>query len=90
MTEQQSEKTSRRTVEPSSQDLAAGQGRRDEVSHTGIHPSSGPYPEGEAPILTPDINEPHERRDSDVQGNEDVTGAERLPRKGDEIDDLIG
>ena len=48
--------------EPKAQDVTAGKGRRDEVGKTGIYPSTGPFPEGDAPILTPaDINQPHPR-----------------------------
>ena len=66
------------------QDVTAGKGRRDEVGKTGIYPSSGPFPEGDAPIITPaDINESHDRK-SGVHRSEDLKNSERLPRKGDD------
>ena len=61
--------------------------RRDEVGHTGVYPGSGPLPEGDADVLTPgDINEGrsgrgHHDRPEDPR-------PKRLPRKGDELDDL--
>lgn len=69
------------------QDVTAGKGRRDEVGRSGIYPSSGPYPEGPAPVITPaDINEPHDRKGPGVEQNDDLQGSERLPRKGNELD----
>ena len=35
-------------------DDVRGAGRKDEVGHTGIYPATGVYPEGNAPIRTPD------------------------------------
>jgi len=35
------------------EDVTAGKGRKDEVGHTGIYPATGPYPEGDAEIITP-------------------------------------
>jgi hypothetical protein len=67
------------------QDVTAGKGRRDEVGKTGIYPISGPFPEGDAPIITPaDINESHDTKTPGVHRSEDLKGAERLPRKGDD------
>ena len=74
-------------TEPTGQDVTAGKGRRDEVGRTGIYPSSGPYPRGPAPVITPaDINEPHDRRGPGVERSDDLQGSERLPRKGNELD----
>ena len=68
------------------QDVTAGKGRRDEVGKTGIYPSSGPFPEGEAEIITPaDINKPHDAKPG-VHRSEDLKNSERLPRKGNEED----
>lgn len=72
-------------------DVGAGKGRRDVVGRTGIYPASGPLPEGEAEVLTPgDINEGHTgKRHHDLPARlEDVRNVERLPRKGDELDDM--
>jgi hypothetical protein len=33
--------------------VTGGAGRKDEVGRTGIYPATGPYPEGDAPIITP-------------------------------------
>lgn len=87
MTQNDRDQPSRPPDQPQGQDVTAGKGRRDEVGRTGIYPSGGPYPEGEQPpILTPGaINAPRERQPSDVQQSDAVKGAERLPRKGDEI-----
>lgn len=71
MTQQDSEKPSREPDEPQGQDVTAGKGRRDEVGRTGIYPSTGPFPEGDAPVITPgDINTPH-KRGPGVERNED-------------------
>ena len=35
------------------EDVTGGKGRKDEVGHTGIYPATGPYPEGDAEIITP-------------------------------------
>lgn len=67
------------------EDVTAGKGRRDEVGKTGIYPATGPYPEGDAEIVTPgDINSAES--DAEVEQSEDLKGAERLPRKGNEED----
>jgi len=62
----------------SGQDVTAGAGRRDEVGKTGIYPATGPYPKGEAEILTPkDINrgrEQEEAEKNEVPGNDALGG----------------
>jgi hypothetical protein len=69
------------------EDVKGGAGRRDEVGHTGIYPATGPYPEGEAPVITPaEINSGTRRDDSGVEQSDDLKGVEREPRKGDEFD----
>jgi hypothetical protein len=84
MPQQKPHKTSPR---PQSQDVTAGKGRRDEVGKTGIYPSSGPFPEHEAPVITPgDLNAPHEPRSPGVRRSEELKGVERLRRKGNEMD----
>jgi hypothetical protein len=68
-------------------ELRGGKGRRDEVGKTGIYPATGPYPEGEAPIVTPgDINAGTGPQGPGVEVNEDLKSSERLPRKGNEED----
>jgi hypothetical protein len=58
--------------------------QRDEVGPTGIYPPGVPAPD-DAEVITPgQINEGHTGRGK----KEDVKGPERLPRKGDELDDL--
>ena len=32
------------------EDVTAGEGRKDEVGHSGIYPATGPYPQGDAEI----------------------------------------
>jgi hypothetical protein len=60
--------------------------QKDEVGPTGIYPPGVPAPD-DAEVMTPgDINEGRTGRDKD----RDVKGAKRLPRKGDELDDLRG
>jgi hypothetical protein len=69
------------------QDVTAGKGRRDEVGHTGIYPGSGPRPEGDVPVRTPgDINTGHPGKRPGVEQDDELKGAERLPRKGDDTD----
>jgi len=52
-----------------------GQGRRDEVGHTGVYPGSGPYPEGQSEIRTPGTWV-HGQRDE--QGREVEGGSEPI------------
>lgn len=66
--------------------------QKDEVGPTGIYPPGVPAPD-DVEVLTPgDINEGHtgRRRQNEalVPVDETAKGAERLPRKGDEMDDL--
>ncbi|MBI4265120.1 MAG: hypothetical protein HY657_12160 [Acidobacteria bacterium] len=89
MAEDTRDPKSREPDKPRGQDVTAGRGRRDEVGPTGIYPSSGPYPEGETPIVTPaDINAPHDRTGPGVKQSDELRSAERLPRKGNEADEL--
>jgi hypothetical protein len=61
--------------------------RRDEVGRSGIYPGSGPYPEGEAEVITPgEINRDRTADESAVEQSDELKGTERLPRKGDEAD----
>jgi hypothetical protein len=69
------------------QDVTAGKGRRDEVGRTGIYPGSGPRPDDEVPVRTPgDINAGRPGGGPGVERNDQLKGAERMPRKGDEND----
>lgn len=69
------------------QDVTRGGGRKDEVGHTGIYPATGPYPDGDAPVITPDeINRRGNLRGPGVEQNEDLKNAERMPRIGNEED----
>jgi hypothetical protein len=66
--------------------------QRDEVGRSGIYPATGPRPEN-AEVITPgDINEGRtgQHKGPGVDRNDEVKGAERLPRKGDEADDELG
>ena len=65
--------------------------QRDEVGRSGIYPAGVPVP-ADAKVITPgDINEgrtdPH-RRAPAVGPSDDAKKAERLPRKGDDINDI--
>ena len=69
------------------EDVRGGKGRTDEVGRSGIYPASGPYPEGDAPFITPDeINRGPKGRTPEVQQDDDLKGAERSPRMGNEDD----
>jgi hypothetical protein len=60
--------------------------QKDEVGRTGIYPAGVPAPD-DAEVLTPgEINEGRTGRHKD----DHIKGAKRLPRKGDELDDLRG
>jgi hypothetical protein len=60
--------------------------QKDEVGPTGIYPPGVPVPD-DAEVITPgDINEGHTGRGKNKK--EGVQGAKRMPRKGDELDDL--
>jgi hypothetical protein len=60
--------------------------QKDEVGPTGIYPPGVPVPD-DAEVITPgDINSGHTGRGQGEQGK----SLERLPRKGDELDDLHG
>lgn len=64
-----------------------GAGRKDEVGRTGIYPATGPYPEGEAPVITPaEINSGTRDERSHVEQSDDLKGVAREPRRGDELD----
>ena len=67
-------------------DVRSGAGRKDEVGRSGIYPATGPYPPGDAPVITPgEINkEATPPSSSQVQQSDDIKGATRLPRFGDE------
>jgi hypothetical protein len=68
-------------------DVRGGKGRRDEVGHSGIYPATGPYPEREAPVITPaEINKARSSSGPGVQQNDALKGAERSPRLGNEED----
>lgn len=86
MDKENRERSGRRDRAQQGQDVTAGKGRRDEVGKNGIYPSSGPFPEGESPsTLTPgEINTPRTRKSSEVHRSDELKGAERFPRKGDD------
>lgn len=66
-----------------------GELRRDEVGKSGIYPGSGPYPEGEADVITPgEINRDRKADEPAVEQSDELKDSERLPRKGDDIDDV--
>ena len=69
------------------EDVTAGKGRKDEVGRSGIYPATGPYPEGDAEVITPgEINQDTHREGPGVQQNEELKGAKRMPRLGNEED----
>ena len=71
----------------SGQDVTAGAGRRDEVGKSGVYPATGPYPEGEPEVITPgEINKESPSDKAGVKQNEDLKGAKRSPRLGNEED----
>jgi len=73
------------------EDVTAGKGRKDEVGRSGIYPATGPYPEGDAEIITPgEINLDTNREGPGVQQNDELKGAERLRRMGYEEDKAYG
>lgn len=60
--------------------------QKDEVGRTGIYPPGVPAP-ADAEVLTPgDINEGRTGRGK----REEAIEPKRMPRKGDELDDLHG
>jgi hypothetical protein len=64
--------------------------RRDEVGKSGIYPGSGPYPEGEADVITPgDINRGQDADAAAVEQSDDLKASERMPRKGDDIEEVL-
>jgi len=67
--------------------IRSGKGRRDEVGPTGIHPGSGPRPEGDLPVRTPgEINRSRPSGGAGVEQSDALRRAERLPRKADDAD----
>jgi hypothetical protein len=61
--------------------------RRDEVGKSGIYPGTGPYPEGDAGVITPgEINRDNTSDKSVVEQSDELKGSERLPRKGDDVE----
>ena len=88
MTQEKDEQTSRDATPPRGEDVTAGKGRRDEVGKTGIYPGTGPFPEGETPILTPaDISKPREPKEDGVRFSGPLKGSERLPGEGNGSDE---
>ena len=69
-------------------DVRGGKGRKDEVGHSGIYPATGPYPDSDAPVITPgEINSGSTSGSgSSVGQSDDLKGIEREPRRGDELD----
>lgn len=63
--------------------------RRDQVGKSGIYPGSGPYPEGEADVITPgEINKDRGSHKPAVEQSDALKESERLPRKGDDLDEV--
>ncbi|HEV8319852.1 MAG TPA: hypothetical protein VGQ10_20725 [Vicinamibacterales bacterium] len=63
--------------------------RRDEVGKSGIYPGSGPYPEGDAGVITPgEINRDRTAEESAIEQSDELKDSERLPRKGDDVDEV--
>ena len=73
------------------EDVTAGKGRKDEVGRSGIYPATGPYPEGDAEVITPgEINQERNREVPGVQQSDELKGARRSPRFGNEEDQAYG
>jgi hypothetical protein len=69
------------------EDVTAGKGRKDEVGRSGIYPATGPYPEGDTEVITPgEINQDMNREGPGVQQNDELKGARRSARLGNEED----
>jgi hypothetical protein len=69
------------------EDVTRGAGRTDEVGRTGIYPATGPYPEGDATVITPgEINRGPKPEGPGVEQNDDLIGLDRNPRLGNEDD----
>ena len=67
--------------------VRGGAGRKDEVGKTGIYPATGPYPNEEAPVITPeDINRRGNPSSPGVELDENLKASERQPRLGNEDD----
>ena len=72
------------------EDVTAGRGRKDEVGRSGIYPATGPYPDRDAEVITPgEINQDTHREGPGVQQNDELIGAERRPRLGNEEDKAV-
>jgi hypothetical protein len=72
------------------EDVTAGKGRKDEVGRSGMYPATGPYPEGDAEVITPgEINRDSSRDADGIHQSDDLKGAERFPRRGNEEDKPI-
>jgi hypothetical protein len=55
------------------QDVTGGKGRKDEVGRSGIYPATGPYPDGETPVITPaEINSNSQMDGPGVETNDDL------------------
>lgn len=82
MPEDKTPKTDRDAQQDSqSNDYIRGKGRRDEVGRSGIYPASAPDAPAEADVKTPGDFVHHSTR---TEQDDDLIGAERLPRKGDD------
>lgn len=58
----------------SGQDVTAGAGRRDEVGKTGVYPATGPYPEGDVEIITPEAINRGETGEEEEDPGSDALG----------------
>jgi hypothetical protein len=84
MPDQGTPKTGEDNVEQSStQDeyVRGGKGRKDDVGHSGIYPASAPDAPTDAEVKTPGDFVHHSTH---TEQDDDLIGAERLPRKGDD------
>lgn len=68
------------------ENVTGGKRRKDEVGRSGIYPATGPYPEGDVDVITPGETNQYVHGRPAVQQSDELTGAKRQPRLGNEED----
>ena len=64
--------------------------RRDEGNQSGIYPGSGAYPQDDAQFITPGEIDRDQNADAPgVEQSDELKDSERLPRKGDDIEEVL-
>jgi hypothetical protein len=62
----------------------------EEARHSGIYPGSGAYPEvTEDETARSEINRERNAEEAGVEQSDELKDSERLPRKGDEIEEVL-